>query len=118
MLNHELSAQFADSLPKAKVFVVNPSVDETDHEKLAISKVTFLMGSDPEDTIIETSRTDSTIDAESLVLALAEFSPDGIAQLFIRDEDGDYYAYYDIAEVRHGPYHHSLIVGAFRAGGG
>jgi hypothetical protein len=117
MKNHELTAEFRDCLPQSKVFIVNPGVDGTDHERLAIGKVTYLIGSDPTDSIIEASRVDDTITVEDLVLGLAEIHPDGDAQVFVREWEGQGYAYFDIAMVRRGPYHHSIILGAWRCGG-
>ena len=110
MLNHELSAQFRDCLGGAKVFIIDD--DENVGRRFGIAKITFLAGAEPADTIIEAGPDSMTV--ETLVLGLAEFDPDGTAQIFIR-EDEDSAAYYDVKEVRLGAYHHSIIVGAFRA---
>jgi len=117
MKNRELAEAFSASLPGSKVFVINPGVDETDHERFAIGAVTFLVGSDPAETIIETTRTEDTIRTDDLLRGIAMNGPEADAQVYVKDWEGQGFAYFDIKEVRTGPYHHSIILGAWRCGG-
>jgi len=117
MKNRELAEAFDASLPGSKVFVINPGIDETDHERFAIGAVTFLVGSDPAETIIETTRTEDTIRTDDLLRGIAMNGPEADAQVYDQDWEGQGFAYFDIKEVRTGPYHHSIILGAWRCGG-
>jgi hypothetical protein len=117
MKNRELATEFADCLPNSKVFIVNPGIDETDHERYGIGAVTYLTCSDPIDSIIEASREDDSVTVEELLRGIAMNGPDGDAQIYVKNWEGQGYAYFDIKEVRRGPYHHSIILGAWRCGG-
>jgi hypothetical protein len=112
MKNRELSAEFKDCLPNSKVLIINPGIDGTDFERLGIGRVTYLNGSDPLDSIIEASRgADSSIRGDELVRGISMNGPDGRAQVFVPGWEGQPYAYFEINEVRRGPYHHSIILG-------
>jgi len=118
MKNRELAEAFSASLPGSKVFVINPGVDETDHERFAIGAVAFLSGSDPIETIIEATRDfGNTIRTDDLLRGIAMNGPEGDAQVYVKDWEGQGFAYFDIKEVRTGPYAHSIILGAWRCGG-
>jgi hypothetical protein len=117
MLNHELCAEFKDCLGGSKVAIVNPGIDGSDHERYGISKITFLVGKAPEDTIIEASRENNYMRVEEFVTILAEQDSDGTVQVYIEGWEGQQFAYFDIARVRRGPYLHSVILGDWRCGG-
>jgi hypothetical protein len=85
-----------------------------------VDKATWLVGSDPVDTIIEPTTTRKTIAHEfRAMLSQPPQSPDGDAQLFLRDDaDEGAYAYFDVAKVKVSKAVVRLYAGAFRCGGG
>lgn len=117
MKNRELIAEFGDCLPGSRVAIVNPDIDANDYERYGIFRVTYLNNSDPRDTIIEASREYKNMLVEDLTGFLGREDPDGDAQVYIEGWEGQHFAYFDIKEVRQGPYLHSIILGAWRCGG-
>jgi hypothetical protein len=117
MLNRELAAEFADCLPGSKVCVVNPGIDGEDHQRFGVGRVSWLMGSNPVDTIIESSDDVNFIRTDELLRGLAPIDSDGTAQICVYGWEGQAVAYFDIKEVRRGPYLHSIVLGDWRCGG-
>jgi hypothetical protein len=117
MLNHELIERFHDGTASYPVRVVNPATDGSDHEVYQIGAVTFLSGTMPADTIIETSREPATLTVAELIGGLTSEHPDGTVQVFVPDWESQLYAYFDVADVRRDESEYKLILGAWRCGG-
>ena len=120
MKNSELAEAFKATQPGTKVFVVNPGIEGSDYEQFAIGAVTYLTNSDPVDTIIEASRERGTIEVEEFLRGVLLNDPDGDAQVFVREWEGQGFAYFDIKEVRKDPLYpayRSLVLGDWRCGG-
>jgi hypothetical protein len=120
MLNHELITaigSFSEVAAQHSVTVVNPAVDGSDHAKYNVGTVTFLSGTMPADTIIETTRELATLTVAQFIDGLTSEHPDGTAQVFVRDWEGQLYAYFDIDRVRRSGTEYQLILGDWRCGG-
>lgn len=115
MLNREFQeAVRTAGTAEGIVWIVNPGTDGEEAGSWCVGKVTFLMGTEPEDTIIEASPTGPTIPVPELLTALAQFAPDGTVQVFVPGWEGQHFAYFDVKEVRNDL---DIVLGDWRCGG-
>jgi hypothetical protein len=129
MLNSQLRAALkkSASVPATRVFIVNPGIDGNEADRYAIGTVTYLSGSNPVDTIIESQEGEEeepTMRLDVLLATLAEdfLSPDGDVQVFVKDWESQSFAYFDIARIDNKPAGNGvgsvdLILGSWRCGG-
>lgn len=96
------------------VWIVNPGTDGEEANSWCVGKVTFLNGTEPEDTIIEASPNGPTIRVPELLTALAQFAPEGDVQVYVEGWEAQHFAYFDIKEVRGDL---DIVLGAWRCGG-
>jgi|SRR5215831_20677818 len=116
MKNGELRQKLASGSLARNVLIVNPGTNGEDYMRYSIGRVTFLLNSRPVETIIEASYEPETITVNELLGSLLLNDTDGDVQVFVKEWEGQQYAYFDIGEVREPGLVH-LVLGAWRCGG-